>query len=154
MWSRIHLIPVLQAEEDRDLVRRHWAQEAREKELLGAETKVYNNDRCVHPKRDRDGAVEESYGWRKLTKESGSCVLRTRSLPARPRNRGWWVRKQGRERDRGRKSEDMSCCKYCGYSGALFNTSATTGRCTVSNVHSNVRLLGMPLKIGLMSSAI
>lgn len=47
MWSRIHLIPVLQAEEDRDLVRRHWAQEAREKELLGAETKVYNNDRCV-----------------------------------------------------------------------------------------------------------
>ena len=99
MWSRIHLIPVLQAEEDRDLVRRHWAQEAREKELLGAETKVYNNDRCVHPKRDRDGAVEESCAWRKLTKESGSCVLRTRSLPARPRNRGWWVRKQGRERE-------------------------------------------------------
>jgi len=45
MWSRIHLIPVLQAEEDRDLVRRHWAEQAREKELLGAETKVYNNDR-------------------------------------------------------------------------------------------------------------
>lgn len=47
MWSRIHLIPVLQAEEDRDLVRRHWAEQAREKELMGAETKVYNNDRCV-----------------------------------------------------------------------------------------------------------
>lgn len=47
MWSRIHLIPVLQAEEDRDLVRRHWADKAREKELMGAETKVYNNDRCV-----------------------------------------------------------------------------------------------------------
>jgi hypothetical protein len=47
MWSRIHLIPVLQAEEDRDLVRRHWAEQAREKELLGAETKVYNNDRYV-----------------------------------------------------------------------------------------------------------
>jgi hypothetical protein len=45
MWSRIHLIPVLQAEEDRDLVRRHWAEQAREKELMGAETKVYNNDR-------------------------------------------------------------------------------------------------------------
>ena len=45
MWSRIHLIPVLQAEEDRDLVRRHWAEQAREKELMGSETKVYNNDR-------------------------------------------------------------------------------------------------------------
>lgn len=45
MWSRIHLIPVLQAEEDRDLVRRHLAEKAREKELIGAETKVYNNDR-------------------------------------------------------------------------------------------------------------
>ncbi|TEY42025.1 hypothetical protein BOTCAL_0400g00010 [Botryotinia calthae] len=25
MWSRIHLIPLLTAETDRDLVRRHWA---------------------------------------------------------------------------------------------------------------------------------
>ena len=47
MWSRIHLIPLLQAEEDRDLVRRHLATQAMEKELLGAETKVYNNDRYV-----------------------------------------------------------------------------------------------------------
>lgn len=47
MWSRIHLIPLLQAEEDRDQVRRHLATQAREKELLGAETKVYNSDRCV-----------------------------------------------------------------------------------------------------------
>lgn len=47
MWSRIHLIPLLQAEEDRDLVRRHLASQAMEKELLGAETKVYNSDRCV-----------------------------------------------------------------------------------------------------------
>jgi hypothetical protein len=47
MWSRIHLIPVLQAEEDRDLVRRYLADKARERELLGAETKVYNNDRYV-----------------------------------------------------------------------------------------------------------
>lgn len=47
MWSRIHLIPVLQAEEDRDLVRRHLAEQAREKELLGANSKVYNNDRYV-----------------------------------------------------------------------------------------------------------
>merc|ERR1712113_654450 len=47
MWPRIHLIPLLQAEEDRDLVGRHLASQAMEKELLGAETKVYNSDRCV-----------------------------------------------------------------------------------------------------------
>ncbi len=47
MWSRIHLIPLLQAEEDRDLVRRHWADKEREKEFLGSETKVYHSDRCV-----------------------------------------------------------------------------------------------------------
>ncbi|KAI9820876.1 MAG: hypothetical protein M1832_003509 [Thelocarpon impressellum] len=49
MWSRIHLIPLLQAEEDRDLVRRHWADKARERELLGSETKVYHSDRFVRP---------------------------------------------------------------------------------------------------------
>jgi len=43
---RIHLIPLLQAEEDRDQVRRYWADKAREKELMGAETKVYHSDRC------------------------------------------------------------------------------------------------------------
>jgi hypothetical protein len=47
VWSRIHLTPVLQAEEDRDQVRRHFADKAREKELLGTETKVYNSDRSV-----------------------------------------------------------------------------------------------------------
>lgn len=45
MWSRIHLIPLLTAEEDRDLVRRHWADIAREKELMGSETKVYHGTR-------------------------------------------------------------------------------------------------------------
>jgi hypothetical protein len=45
MWSRIHLIPMLAAEEDRDQVRRHFADKARERELLGAETKVYHSDR-------------------------------------------------------------------------------------------------------------
>ncbi|KAG9677978.1 hypothetical protein KCU69_g12814, partial [Aureobasidium melanogenum] len=49
MWSRIHLIPLLQAEEDRDQVRRHLADKARERELLGAETKVYHSDRFVRP---------------------------------------------------------------------------------------------------------
>ena len=45
MWARIHLTPVLQAEEDRDQVRRYLADKAREKELLGTETKVYHSDR-------------------------------------------------------------------------------------------------------------
>lgn len=45
MWARIHLIPLLQAEEDRDQVRRYYANEEREKELLGAATKVYHTDR-------------------------------------------------------------------------------------------------------------
>lgn len=45
MWARINLIPLLQAEEDRDQVRRYWADQAREKELLGENVKVYNTDR-------------------------------------------------------------------------------------------------------------
>ena len=45
MWARIYLIPALQAEEDRDQVRRYLADKAREKELLGSETKIYNSDR-------------------------------------------------------------------------------------------------------------
>ncbi len=49
MWSRIHLIPLLQAEEDRDQVRRFLADQARERELLGDNTKVYNQDRFVRP---------------------------------------------------------------------------------------------------------
>ncbi|KAL2151643.1 hypothetical protein VTH82DRAFT_6741 [Thermothelomyces myriococcoides] len=49
MWARIHLIPLLQAEEDRDQVRRHLADQAREKELLGENVKVYHSDRFVRP---------------------------------------------------------------------------------------------------------
>ncbi|KAJ4286194.1 hypothetical protein N0V88_008096 [Collariella sp. IMI 366227] len=49
MWARIHLIPLLQAEEDRDQVRRHLADQAREKELLGENIKVYHSDRFVRP---------------------------------------------------------------------------------------------------------
>ncbi|KAK0724906.1 GRIM-19 [Lasiosphaeris hirsuta] len=49
MWGRIHLIPALQAEEDRDLVRRHLADQAREKALLGENIKVYHSDRYVRP---------------------------------------------------------------------------------------------------------
>lgn len=47
MWARINLIPLLQAEEDRDQVRRYWADQAREKELLGDNAKVYHTDRSV-----------------------------------------------------------------------------------------------------------
>src|SRR4051812_25795076 len=47
MWARIYLIPALQAEEDRDQVRRYLADKAREKELLGTETKIYHSDRYV-----------------------------------------------------------------------------------------------------------
>ncbi|KAK5790420.1 hypothetical protein VI817_007707 [Penicillium citrinum] len=37
------------AEEDRDQVRRHFANSAREKELLGSEQKIYHSDRFVPP---------------------------------------------------------------------------------------------------------
>ena len=47
MWSRIHIMPLLQAEEDRDQVRRMYADKAREKELLGSETRVMNSERYV-----------------------------------------------------------------------------------------------------------
>jgi hypothetical protein len=49
MWSRIYLIPALTAEEDRDLVRRHYADLKREKELLGGNTSAYNTDRYGTP---------------------------------------------------------------------------------------------------------
>lgn len=46
-WGRLHILPLLQAEEDRDQARRFFADKARERELFGHETKVYNTDRCV-----------------------------------------------------------------------------------------------------------
>ncbi|KAJ5592544.1 hypothetical protein N7537_009448 [Penicillium hordei] len=49
IWSRLHLTPLLQAEEDRDQVRRHYADKARAKELLGTDAKVYNSDRFIRP---------------------------------------------------------------------------------------------------------
>ncbi len=48
-WARLHLVPVLQAEEDRDQVRRHLADQAREKDLLGKNIKVYHSDRYSLP---------------------------------------------------------------------------------------------------------
>lgn len=51
-WARIHLIPVLEAESDRDAVRRQFAAEAREREIM-KDVKgwkygsVYNTERCV-----------------------------------------------------------------------------------------------------------
>merc|ERR1712093_907550 len=70
MWSRIHLIPLLTAEEDRDLVRRHYADQAREKALLGSQTSPYNSDRYVFfslvPEGElRSGLVDwRRWGWR------------------------------------------------------------------------------------------
>ncbi|RPA79126.1 GRIM-19 [Ascobolus immersus RN42] len=54
VWSRIHLIPMLQAEVDRDTVRRQLAADAREKELMKdvpgwKNGSVYNSDRYVRP---------------------------------------------------------------------------------------------------------
>lgn len=49
MWARIHLTPMLQAEEDRDQLRRYLADQAREKELMGENMKVYHSDRFVRP---------------------------------------------------------------------------------------------------------
>lgn len=46
MWSRLYLTPLLQAEEDRDQVRRYYADQARAK-ALGIEDKVYNSERYV-----------------------------------------------------------------------------------------------------------
>ena len=57
MWSRIHLTALLQAEEDRDQVRRYYADKAREKELLGSETSFTNSDRYVL------GGVVRSESW-------------------------------------------------------------------------------------------
>lgn len=67
MWSRIHLIPLLTAEEDRDLVRRHWADIAREKELLGSETKVYHGTRYA-----LITSLHKYYSW--LYSQSGTMA--------------------------------------------------------------------------------
>lgn len=47
MWARIYLTPLLQAEEDRDQVRRYYADQAREKMLFGSTSSPYNSDRYV-----------------------------------------------------------------------------------------------------------
>ncbi|KAI5806214.1 GRIM-19 protein-domain-containing protein [Geopyxis carbonaria] len=54
IWTRIHLTPMLQAEADRDDVRRAWANEARERELMkdvkGWEGgSVYHSNRFIRP---------------------------------------------------------------------------------------------------------
>lgn len=55
MWARLYLQPVLQAEADRDAVRRHYAQIAREREIMkdvpgwDAEESVYNDKKFRRP---------------------------------------------------------------------------------------------------------
>jgi hypothetical protein len=43
MWARIHLMPLLVAEEDRTSVRRWYADKQREKELMGDVQEAYND---------------------------------------------------------------------------------------------------------------
>lgn len=67
MWARINLIPLLQAEEDRDQVRRYLADQKREKELLGDNAKVYNSDRSVLSSR---GTVGREYANTRQIREA------------------------------------------------------------------------------------
>lgn len=80
MWGRIHLIPVLQAEEDRDQVRRYLADQAREKELLGENLKVYHTDRYVLMIVWGWGD-EGDVGWIMADFETDSCARRTLPRP-------------------------------------------------------------------------
>jgi len=128
MWSRIHLIPVLQAEEDRDLVRRHWAEQAREKELMGAETKVYNNDRYamepLETSRDRPHALVLIVG-------------QIRASHIRSHTQGdFEVNDQPIEREFGRKGQESHVVNIAG-SGAFFHVG-NHRPITVSNVHTNL----------------
>ena len=81
IWSRIHLIPLLQAEEDRDLVRRHLADKAREKELMGSETSVYHSDRYVGLPRLSEASFRHGLSTRELEVKKyhspDSCALLT-----------------------------------------------------------------------------
>jgi NADH dehydrogenase (ubiquinone) 1 alpha subcomplex subunit 13 len=130
MWSRIHLIPVLQAEEDRDLVRRHWAEQAREKELMGAETKVYNNDRYdpTASKMPRDWV--DALGANSRT---DSCVPHTQSHPRRLRSKRGPI-----EPGIKAKGQESHVVNIAG-SGAFFHVGNHRPM-TVSNVHSNVNI--------------
>lgn len=74
VWGRIHLIPVLQAEEDRDQVRRHFADKAREQQLFGTETKVYNSDRYVKKELDLITHLYANSGEKDLY-DQPSCTL-------------------------------------------------------------------------------
>lgn len=64
MWSRIHITPLLQAEEDRDQVRRWYADQAREQQLLGTQTRSVIADKYVLLKQDMlVGMFRDSANW-------------------------------------------------------------------------------------------
>lgn len=125
MWSRIHLIPVLQAEEDRDLVRRHLAEQAREKELLGANSKVYNNDRYVAQPSGSLRGVRVS--WILTLGQIRASHIRSHT----PRDHE--VEKCERESQKGKESHVVNIAGY----GAFFHVGNHRPM-TVSNVHSNL----------------
>ncbi|KAA8909785.1 GRIM-19 protein [Sphaerosporella brunnea] len=66
IWARIHLTPMLQAEADRDDVRRYFAAQAREKELMKDEkgwdsASVYNVDNPYGGPADRNRFIRPTY---------------------------------------------------------------------------------------------
>lgn len=131
MWSRIHLIPVLQAEEDRDLVRRHWAEKAREKELMGAESKIYNNDRYV-----ADSLITSIMQICTASANSPavSCAPHTQSPLARPPNRRrarmeWSEKEEGNDR-----------CTYYGVRGVFSCRQPPAGESIKCSFRLTIRL--------------
>jgi hypothetical protein len=70
MWARIYLTPLLQAEEDRDQVRRYYADQAREKALFGSTSSPYNSDRYGISSLRCSGALEAKF---LLSYEDGSA---------------------------------------------------------------------------------
>lgn len=128
MWSRIHLIPVLQAEEDRDLVRRHWAEQAREKELLGANSKVYNNDRYVANTCKHYGDANSS--WMLTLEQVRASHIRSHTSRDHQIDKGESGHQKGRE----------SHVVYIAGSGAFFHVGNHRPM-TVSNVRSNLDIL-------------
>lgn len=87
MWGRLYLTPLLQAEEDRDQVRRYYADKAREKELLGVEHKVYNADRYVIVTEIQLRFSMDKSMMLIISRFTASSALPTSTLPPRSPNR-------------------------------------------------------------------
>ena len=80
MWSRIYLIPMLQAEEDRDQVRRYYAQQKMEEELLGKSQSVYNKDVYVNWMRDYVNAILTIHRSYQIRSQEGGMGRQTQPI--------------------------------------------------------------------------